>query len=108
MPTRQKPSFEDRVQEYVDSPMMTHRLRHGKYVSAQIRAPEISMAASQVSSRQVVAVCAAGYCLPLRGRCWTASSTSPRIAKGIGNYRSKRTLARLSTGCWARWTFGIP
>jgi hypothetical protein len=37
MATRQKPTFEDRVQEYVDSPLMTQRLRYEKCVSAQIR-----------------------------------------------------------------------
>jgi hypothetical protein len=37
MATRQKPTFEERVEEYVDSPMMTQRMRHEKYVSAQIR-----------------------------------------------------------------------
>lgn len=37
MAARQKPTFEERVKEYVDSPMMTQRLRHEKYVSAQIR-----------------------------------------------------------------------
>ncbi len=37
MASRQKPNFEERVKEYVDSPMMTRRLRHEKCVSAQIR-----------------------------------------------------------------------
>jgi hypothetical protein len=37
MATREKPTFEERVKEYVDSPMMTHRMRHEKCVSAQIR-----------------------------------------------------------------------
>lgn len=37
MATRHKPTFEERVREYVDSPMMTQRFRHEKYVSAQIR-----------------------------------------------------------------------
>jgi hypothetical protein len=37
MPTRDKPTFEERVKEYVDSPMMTQRMRHEKYVSAQVR-----------------------------------------------------------------------
>ena len=37
MATRQKPTFEERVQEYVDSPMMTQRMRHEKCISAQIR-----------------------------------------------------------------------
>jgi uncharacterized Zn finger protein len=36
MATRQKPSFEDRVAEYVDSPLMTQRLAFGKHVSARI------------------------------------------------------------------------
>ncbi len=33
---RQKPTPEQRIAEYVDSPMMTHRLRTGKQVSARI------------------------------------------------------------------------
>jgi hypothetical protein len=37
MATRQKPTFEERVEEYVDNPMMTQRLRHETCVSAQIR-----------------------------------------------------------------------
>jgi len=37
MATRQKPTFDERVAEYVDSPMMTQRLRYEKCVSAQIR-----------------------------------------------------------------------
>jgi uncharacterized Zn finger protein len=36
MATREKPSFEERVTEYVDSPQMTHRVRYGKQVSARI------------------------------------------------------------------------
>jgi hypothetical protein len=36
MATRQKPTFDDRVAEYVDSPLVTQRLRHGKQVSARI------------------------------------------------------------------------
>ena len=36
MATRQKPSFEERVAEYVDSPQMTQRVRYGKVVSARI------------------------------------------------------------------------
>lgn len=37
MATRYKPSFEERVAEYVDSSMMSHRLRCGKELSARIR-----------------------------------------------------------------------
>ena len=37
MATRQKPTFDERVREYVDSPMMTQRMRHEKCISAQIR-----------------------------------------------------------------------
>ena len=37
MATRYKPSFEDRVAEYVDSPEMTHRIRCGKELSARIQ-----------------------------------------------------------------------
>jgi hypothetical protein len=37
MATRQKRTFDQRVKEYVDSAMMTQRLRHENYVSAQIR-----------------------------------------------------------------------
>jgi hypothetical protein len=37
MTTRQKPTFEERVREYVDSPMMTQRMRYENCVSAQIR-----------------------------------------------------------------------
>lgn len=33
---RAKPTPEQRIAEYVDSPMMTHRLRQGKIVSARI------------------------------------------------------------------------
>jgi hypothetical protein len=36
MATRQKPSFDERVAEYVDSPLMTQRMRFGKQVSARI------------------------------------------------------------------------
>jgi hypothetical protein len=36
MPTRQKTNFDQRVAEYVDSPLMTQRLRFGKEVSARI------------------------------------------------------------------------
>jgi uncharacterized Zn finger protein len=36
MATRQKPTFDDRVAEYVDSPMITQRLRYGKKISARI------------------------------------------------------------------------
>jgi hypothetical protein len=36
MGTREKPSFDERVAEYVDSPLVTHRLRFGKQVSARI------------------------------------------------------------------------
>lgn len=35
-PTRAKVTPEQRIAEYVDSPMMTHRLRQGKTVSARI------------------------------------------------------------------------
>jgi hypothetical protein len=38
MATRQKPTFDDRVQEYVDSPMMTQRLRHESRGSKAIAA----------------------------------------------------------------------
>lgn len=37
MAARYKPSFEDRVAEYIDSPAMTQRLRYGKKVAAKIR-----------------------------------------------------------------------
>jgi hypothetical protein len=37
MATRQKPTFDERVQEYVDSQMMTQRMRHENCVSVQIR-----------------------------------------------------------------------
>jgi hypothetical protein len=37
MATRHKLTFDERVQEYVDSPMMTQRMRHENCVSAQIR-----------------------------------------------------------------------
>jgi hypothetical protein len=37
MAVRRKPSFDQRVAEYIDSPLMTHRFRHESYVSAQIR-----------------------------------------------------------------------
>lgn len=37
MATRQKPTFDDHVAEYVDSPMMTHRFRCGKQLSARIQ-----------------------------------------------------------------------
>jgi len=36
MAARKKPSFDDRVAEYVDSPNVTCRLRYGKKVSARI------------------------------------------------------------------------
>lgn len=36
MATRQKPSFDERVSEYVDSSRMTQRVRYGKQVSARI------------------------------------------------------------------------
>jgi hypothetical protein len=36
MATRSKPSFDDRVLEYVNSPLMTQRLRFGNCVSARI------------------------------------------------------------------------
>jgi len=36
MATREKPSFDERVAEYVDSPLMTQRVRFGKQVSARI------------------------------------------------------------------------
>ncbi len=36
MTTRQKPSFDERVAEYVDSPLMTQRVRYGKHVAARI------------------------------------------------------------------------
>jgi hypothetical protein len=36
MATRQKSTFDQRVAEYVDSPLMTQRLRLGKEVSARI------------------------------------------------------------------------
>jgi hypothetical protein len=36
MATRKKPTFEDRVAEYVDSDRLTHRLRQGEQVSARI------------------------------------------------------------------------
>ncbi len=36
MATRRKPSFEERVAEYVDSPLMTQRMRCGKQISARI------------------------------------------------------------------------
>jgi hypothetical protein len=36
MATRHKPTFDDRVKEYVDSPMMTQRLRHERIVTARI------------------------------------------------------------------------
>lgn len=34
--TRRKPTFDDRVNEYVNSPLMTQRLRYEKIVSARI------------------------------------------------------------------------
>jgi SWIM zinc finger len=37
MATRHKPTFEQRVEEYIDSPLMVQRFRHEKYISAQIR-----------------------------------------------------------------------
>lgn len=37
MAARQKSTLEQRVKEYVDSPMMTQRFCHENYVSAQIR-----------------------------------------------------------------------
>lgn len=37
MAARKKPTFEDRVAEYVDSPNVTCRLRYGNKVSARIR-----------------------------------------------------------------------
>ena len=36
MAARRKPTFEERVDEYVNSPLMTHRIRSGKQISAQI------------------------------------------------------------------------
>ena len=36
MPSRKKPTPEERIAEYVDSPRMTHRLRQGKCVTARI------------------------------------------------------------------------
>jgi hypothetical protein len=36
MAAKKKPTLKDRVAEYVDSPLMTHRLRHGDEVSARI------------------------------------------------------------------------
>jgi hypothetical protein len=36
MATRQKPTFDERVAEYVDSPLVTQRLRFEKQVSARI------------------------------------------------------------------------
>jgi hypothetical protein len=36
MATREKPTFDQRVAEYVNSPLMTQRLRIGKQVSARI------------------------------------------------------------------------
>ena len=36
MATRQKPSFDERVAEYVDSPSMTQRVRIGEHVSARV------------------------------------------------------------------------
>jgi uncharacterized Zn finger protein len=36
MATRQKPDFDERVQGYVNSPIMTQRLRHEECISAQI------------------------------------------------------------------------
>ena len=37
MAMRHKLTFEERVQEYVDSPMMTQRMRHENCISSQIR-----------------------------------------------------------------------
>jgi uncharacterized Zn finger protein len=37
MAARKKPSFDDRVAEYVDSPLVTCRVRYGKKVSARIQ-----------------------------------------------------------------------
>jgi len=36
MAMRPKPTFEERVAEYVDSPLVTQRVRYGKQVSARI------------------------------------------------------------------------
>jgi hypothetical protein len=36
MATCEKPTFDERVAEYVDSPQMTQRVRYGKQVSARI------------------------------------------------------------------------
>jgi hypothetical protein len=36
MAAKKKPTLRERVDEYVDSPRMTHRLRHGEEVSALI------------------------------------------------------------------------
>jgi len=37
MATRDKPSFEQRVAEYIDSPLVTQRVQHEKQVSARIK-----------------------------------------------------------------------
>ncbi|HEX2474869.1 MAG TPA: SWIM zinc finger family protein [Lacipirellulaceae bacterium] len=36
MATREKPTFDQRIAEYVNSPLMTQRMRYGKHVSARI------------------------------------------------------------------------
>jgi hypothetical protein len=36
MAAPKKPSFDDRVKEYVDSPLMMHRVRFGEFVAARI------------------------------------------------------------------------
>jgi hypothetical protein len=53
MATRQKPSFDERVAEYVDSPLMTQRVRYGKQVSARI-AGNFGAYRTQVSQAQKV------------------------------------------------------
>jgi uncharacterized Zn finger protein len=57
MATRQKQTFKERVAEYVDSPLMTHRLRFGKQVSARIEGNSGVYRTKVTQSRKLIGDC---------------------------------------------------
>lgn len=57
MATRHKPSFEQRVAEYVDSPLMTQRVRNGKQLSVRIAGHSGAYRTQAQQSKKVTGDC---------------------------------------------------
>ena len=57
MATRYKPSFEERVAKYVDSPSMTQRVRYGKQLCARISGNSGVYRTQATQSKKVTGAC---------------------------------------------------